>query len=121
VAAIWLFVYGSLLRGGRHHEELAGATFVREARTSAGFAIYDIGDYPALVRTDEGVVSGELYEVSERLLAALDAFEGDGYERGLVTLEDGASVAAYLLAGPLPAGATRIPTGSWQAGRPDRR
>lgn len=111
---IRLFVYGSLLRGERHHDELEGAFFVGEARTAAGFAIYDLGDYPALVGSKEGVVSGELYAVSETLLAALDAFEGGGYVRGAVTLESGESVQTYLLAGPLPPGAVRITSGSYK-------
>ena len=72
LAGIRLFVYGSLLRGERHHDELAGAKFVREARI-AGYEMYDLGAYPTLVPGDEGVVSGELYEVSEPLLAALES------------------------------------------------
>ncbi|NUO53171.1 MAG: gamma-glutamylcyclotransferase [Polyangiaceae bacterium] len=116
LAGIRLFVYGSLLRGERHHDELAGAKFVREARI-AGYAMYELGDYPTLVSSEEGVVSGEIYEVSEQMLAGLDAFEGEGYERGKVTVEGGGSAETYLRSGPLPEGAIRIASGSWRAHR----
>jgi gamma-glutamylcyclotransferase (GGCT)/AIG2-like uncharacterized protein YtfP len=121
LAGIRLFVYGSLLRGERHHDVLAGATFVREALTTPGFAIYDLGDYPALVRAEDGVVAGELYDVSESLLAALDAFEGEAYERAQVSLDAGEAAEAYVRPGPMPDGATRIPSGSWKTARPGLR
>jgi gamma-glutamylcyclotransferase (GGCT)/AIG2-like uncharacterized protein YtfP len=41
---------------------------------------------------------GELYPVDERLLAELDRFEGQDYERGPIELTDGRVVQAYLLA-----------------------
>lgn len=85
-----LFVYGSLKRGGRHHDVLqaAGATFLAEAETAPGYrlsALDETDEYLALERSTAGapeVVQGELYEVPESQLPALDAFEGDAYIRG---------------------------------------
>jgi gamma-glutamylcyclotransferase (GGCT)/AIG2-like uncharacterized protein YtfP len=102
-ATVRLFVYGSLKRGGRHHDELqaAGATFLGEAETVPGYrlealnATEDETGYLALVSTVSTaptaaeaphVVSGELFEVPESQLPALDAFEGDAYSRGVVKL-----------------------------------
>jgi gamma-glutamylaminecyclotransferase len=103
VARVLLFVYGSLKREGRHHGELCGARFVAEARTARGFGLVPLGPYVALVdapgRTTD--VTGELFEVDEALLVALDAFEGDDYERREVTvayegMPNGVTAVAYF-------------------------
>lgn len=94
MAAVRLFVYGSLKRGGRHHAELAGARFLAEAETAPGYAVIQLGDYPALIELTEsspapgtGVVSGEVFEVPEALLPALDEFEGEAYVRQSVAVK----------------------------------
>ena len=125
MARVRLFVYGSLKRGGRHHDELAGAVYLGPATTLPGYRLEPLGEYLALVsvppdpepaaaklhetdpetapavaakprakaqpehETDPETapaVSGELYEVDELKLSALDAFEGDAYARGNVRL-----------------------------------
>lgn len=89
-ASVRLFVYGSLKRNGRHHQELAGATFLGEAETSPGYRLEALGDYFALVPvldpTELDVVRGELFEVPEAQLSALDEFEGDAYIRAPLEL-----------------------------------
>jgi gamma-glutamylcyclotransferase (GGCT)/AIG2-like uncharacterized protein YtfP len=86
--SVWLFVYGSLKRGERHHAELRGAAFMGKARTVEGYGLEAIGEYSALVERPGwvGSVSGELFEVDEPLLRLLDQFEGDDYRRGVVRL-----------------------------------
>ena len=129
MGSVRLFVYGSLKRGGRHHDELAGAVFLGPATTVPGYRLEPLGEYLALVsvppqpepepeltttaqaqaqpapsqaqaqaqaqaqpephETDPGTataVPGELFEVDESKLRALDAFEGNAYERGNVRL-----------------------------------
>jgi gamma-glutamylcyclotransferase (GGCT)/AIG2-like uncharacterized protein YtfP len=90
-ASVRLFVYGSLKRGGRHHEQLAGARFLGLAETEPGYRLEPLGEYLALVRVAgpspvDGSVAGELFEVDESRLVALDTFEGDAYIRGQVML-----------------------------------
>ena len=85
-ASVRLFVYGSLKRAGRHHDVLqaAAATFLGAAQTVSGYRLIALGEYLALVPAPPGatdVVQGELYEVPESQLPALDAFEGDAYVR----------------------------------------
>ena len=92
-----LFVYGSLKRNGRHHRELCGAPFLGEARTPAGYALEPLGEYLALIEADgAGSVPGELFEVDESRLAALDEFEGDPYVRALLTVtgQNGENITA---------------------------
>jgi gamma-glutamylcyclotransferase (GGCT)/AIG2-like uncharacterized protein YtfP len=87
MASVRLFVYGSLKRAGRHHDQLRGAVFLGEAETVAGYALEQAGEYLELVSVaGAGSVTGELFEVSESLLLALDDFEGDAYHRGQVRL-----------------------------------
>lgn len=72
-----IFVYGTLKRGCKNHRQLAGQTFVGEARTVAGYRLYDLGDYPGMVadETDTAGVTGEVWSVDAIALARLDAFE----------------------------------------------
>jgi gamma-glutamylcyclotransferase (GGCT)/AIG2-like uncharacterized protein YtfP len=111
-----LFVYGSLLMGEVNHAQLTGARKLADALTEARFELVDLGPYPALVRGGATSVAGELYEVTARLLAALDAFEGhpDLYRRERIRLADGREVGAYLYdaerAQPYP----RIASGRWR-------
>ena len=71
-----MFIYGTLRSGG------VGAMSVRFpdakfiAETQVGGSLYDLGDYPGL-RLDESdsPVVGEVYEVDDKTLNELDAFE----------------------------------------------
>jgi gamma-glutamylcyclotransferase (GGCT)/AIG2-like uncharacterized protein YtfP len=88
VTSVRLFVYGSLKRRGQHHAELAGSRFLAEAETEPGHVLTALGSYLALECAGEsqGRVKGELFEVAEALLPALDEFEGEAYERRKVAL-----------------------------------
>ena len=71
-----VFVYGSLRRGGENamSQRFPDAQFVAEARVSG--SLYDLGEYPGLLLNESGsMVTGEAYEVDERLLKLLDDFE----------------------------------------------
>lgn len=94
-----LFVYGSLKRRGAHHGALGSACFVREARTRPSFALRVIAGYPALV-PGRLAIRGELFEVSTVALPALDAFEGEDYERRPIALEDGSAAFGYVARTP---------------------
>jgi len=94
-----LFVYGSLKRGARHHDEIAGVPFLGQTRTAARYGLTQHGEYPGLVPGAE-TVAGELYEVSSEHLARLDEFEGcpEYFRRSPVVLEDGREAMAYFAA-----------------------
>ena len=112
MASVRLFVYGSLKRAGRHHKELNSrrAVFLGEVETVAGYRLERLAgpdEYLALVKggldrgpgpepeprpraagetETEAAVKGELFELDESELPALDAFEGDDYVREQVHL-----------------------------------
>jgi gamma-glutamylcyclotransferase (GGCT)/AIG2-like uncharacterized protein YtfP len=94
-----LFVYGTLQRERSNHDQLAGQRFLSLARTPPGWTLYDLGNYPGLVRApaDPAGVAGELWEVDAAALGRLDEFEGVAiglYRRETLTLADPAGVTA---------------------------
>lgn len=90
-------VYGTLRPGGR-----AWHAFGLETRTRhlgpcriAG-RILDLGGYPGVVEGD-GLVAGDLLlPLDDAIVAELDAYEGDGYARVIVTLPEPAGMTAQL-------------------------
>jgi gamma-glutamylaminecyclotransferase len=101
-----VFVYGTLKRGCSNHAQMAGQTFVGEARTVPGFRLYDLGGYPAIVALpeDRAGVTGEVWSVDPTALQRLDRFEGvhEGlYRREPLPLQApfaGQTVHAYVSA-----------------------
>lgn len=147
MSSVRLFVYGSLKRGFRHHEELAGVDFLGEVTTASGYRLVRYGDYPALVRSlpaeddagavggepvrpsrgasnvGPGVVQGELYGVPEARLPTLDAFEEcpSLYQRELIELSDGSRAFAYVISPSRAAAHEVIAGGRWREGREAQR
>jgi gamma-glutamylcyclotransferase (GGCT)/AIG2-like uncharacterized protein YtfP len=127
-----VFVYGTLRQGHANHRVLVELDASRvgsssPAVTARARTLVDLGPYPALLPEDatrdaeRGVVEGEIYEIAEEALEALDVFEGcpDLYTRESIVLEhDGASIEAwtYVLATPLPAHAEVVATGRYAGG-----
>jgi gamma-glutamylaminecyclotransferase len=103
-----LFVYGTLKRGQPRNRYLSGQTFVAPARTQPVYRIFNLGDYPGLVKSPDGMaIDGELWSVDEACLKRLDEVEGcdDGlYCRSPVELappHDEISVVTYVYQKPV--------------------
>jgi len=79
-----VFVYGTLKKDFPLYHYMQGSKFL-ESKEVKGLQMYDYGSFP-IVWPGNGVVHGELYEVSEETLAVLDRIEGHPrfYERVLV-------------------------------------
>ncbi len=87
-----LFVYGTLQRGGTNHAHLQGGLQHGHARLRGPWELIALEDYPGLVEAPgrTGAIWGEVWEVTEAHLSALDEFEGlpEGlYRRERVTVE----------------------------------
>jgi gamma-glutamylaminecyclotransferase len=88
-----VFVYGTLKRGCSNHHFLKGQQFIATGISAPEYALYDLGGYPGMVRTEDApqAIEGEIWEVSAECLALLDELEAiaEGeYERvWLPTLE----------------------------------
>jgi len=111
-----VFTYGTLMAGEGNHHLLAHARLVGEARTREEFTLYDLGSFPGIVRGGEDAILGEVYEVDEPTLAALDRLESHPrfYRRTTIRLATGEDVEAYVLPPELVAGRPIIPSGSWR-------
>ena len=86
-ATLPVFVYGTLMRGQRANHMLAGAVYAGEF-TLEDHAMYDLGRYPGIVPCAGETVFGEVYYVSEAMLAQMDEYEEEGslYRRTAVRL-----------------------------------
>jgi gamma-glutamylaminecyclotransferase len=111
-----VFVYGTLLAGERNHHLLAGARLLGTTRTHRGYSLHDLGHFPGLVGGGQQAVTGEIYEIDEPTLAALDRLEGHPsfYHRTLIIAENGACVIVYLLAPSQVVGYPVIASGNWR-------
>ena len=118
-----VFVYGTLMRGFALHRLFEG----RAAYVGAGTVkarLLDLGSYPAAVRDPHGIVTGEVYRVSEPgLWRVLDSAEGPQYHREEATVRtaDAREVTAFIYwyAGRLDRGVP-IPGGDYRAHGPAR-
>jgi len=112
-----LFVYGTLMRGEHHHDQLAGAQFLGMAATEASFDLVLVDYYPALLRGGQSQVLGELYGVDAPTLQRLDQLEEvpHYYVREGVRLADGRSVDSYVLPRDRLTSFAPIPTGSFRS------
>jgi gamma-glutamylcyclotransferase (GGCT)/AIG2-like uncharacterized protein YtfP len=111
-----LFVYGTLKRGFAREDLMAGAVFEGVATTQRGYALHDLGAYPALVIGSEGAVVGEVYSVEPEHLAALDRYEGcpDLYMRETIALSDGSLAEAYVMSAAGVGGSPPIECGEFR-------
>jgi len=114
-----VFVYGTLRSGQGNHYHLAGATFLRHARTEPTWQMWHLGGYPCITWTWRGVpIVGEVYQVDDKTLARLDRLEGAPslYHRQLIHLLDGSTVLGYVMSHDRKWSNIEIPTGDWLDG-----
>ncbi len=73
---MYLFVYGTLLKGEESHHLLEDSPLIATGYVKG--TLYDLHvGFPALSITEiQGRIYGEVYEVTEDLLAELDHYEG---------------------------------------------
>lgn len=121
---VQLFVYGSLKRGCMHADWMSGTRFVRITSTAPGYSLVLFERYPALVHGPSAsgpsreVVWGEVFEVDDETLQALDAFEECPvlYQRQRIQLAGGASAHAYVMSRSKTAHCPEVPGGVWTEG-----
>jgi gamma-glutamylcyclotransferase (GGCT)/AIG2-like uncharacterized protein YtfP len=96
-----LAVNGTLMRGLELNDNLleAGASFVREDRTSTDYRLYSINDiHPAMQCMPEGgaQIALEIWDVPAEAVATILEQEPPGLCIGKVTLADGSTVLGVL-------------------------
>jgi gamma-glutamylaminecyclotransferase len=124
-----IFVYGTLQRGRANHHVLAdlGARFIRSALSIAPRTLVVLGPNPPVLRADSTrdasatCVRGEIHEIDDAALTALDIFEGCPtlFAREPITLTtDAGDIEAfvYVLAlTSLPPHARIVTTGIYES------
>lgn len=108
MATLTLFVYGTLQRGQPNNHLLAGQVFLRAATTLPRYRLYTRGAYPCLVDAEATgrSVYGELWEIDEDVLPALDRLEDAPrlFRRAAIAIENAAGpVVGYLYNGNVQA------------------
>lgn len=92
-----VFVYGTLRKGAtRSADRHFGAEFVKQDRIRA--KMYDLGWYPGIILDPHGEhIVGDLFEVDQTQLEALDAYEGCPtlYQRRRIETESGMECFVY--------------------------
>jgi gamma-glutamylcyclotransferase (GGCT)/AIG2-like uncharacterized protein YtfP len=83
-----LFVYGTLKKGHLNHKLLVDGRKISDGHTIKTFLMMNAGEFPVVFERGDGVaavlpITGELYEIEDRMLAALDQLEDLGrmYDR----------------------------------------
>ena len=104
-----LFVYGTLRKEGVSHHLLGGATVLKEGLWLGGYSLYSAGWYPLAVAEPGAKILGDVVEVPENQWPALDAYEGEGYERVLLK-EKGFWLYRFL---GTPMGLPKVAGGDW--------
>lgn len=71
-----VFVYGSLMKGFGNHGLVEGSEFIGPAKTHPEFTMISYGFFPACLTEGDTAISGEVYDVTDGVLARLDRLEG---------------------------------------------
>ena len=93
------FICGSALRGQPDHDNLSGATFVREAQTKPIYRLHSVEDrHPGIYEVPSGgvAIKGEVYDMTAEQHAHLLANEPPDLYEALVELADGSRVPAMV-------------------------
>jgi gamma-glutamylcyclotransferase (GGCT)/AIG2-like uncharacterized protein YtfP len=93
------FICGSALRGQPDHQNLMGATFVKETKTAPRYRLHSVRDqHPGIYEVESGgiAIAGEIYEMSDEQHAHLLASEPPDLYEALIALEDGSTANAMI-------------------------
>ncbi len=109
-----VFVYGTLKQGQCNHGYLKGLE--KNTGSVRGYHLHAGPGYPHAVR-GQGMIHGEVYQINERVLHALDHLEDvpRTYRRELTTvyLSDGSRATAWIYLSHRAYDFPRIPGGNW--------
>lgn len=108
-------MYGTLRRGGVLHRHMGSCPYLGCGRTDPAYRLVRLGWYPGMLTGGTTAVFGELYEVDELTLAALDDIEEHPrvFVRSPIVLPSLGVAQVYLLRTELAGDAPEVPGGVW--------
>ena len=74
--SVYLFVYGTLKKGGPLHGELSREAFITTDNTYPHFTMLDLGQFPGVISKGTTAIHGEIYRVDKDFLELMDMIEG---------------------------------------------
>jgi gamma-glutamylcyclotransferase (GGCT)/AIG2-like uncharacterized protein YtfP len=116
-----IFVYGTLRRNqtAYHLMEDANAEYLGEARTTNDYILYNVYDFPGMIKSHSlrlNGVRGELFEVDENNMRKINRYEcveSNLFKRDVVELVDGTQAIAYFYNQDISE-STLIESGIWK-------
>ncbi len=115
---MYLFVYGTLKRECASHQLMKNANFVCKTCTFQKYTMIDLGPFPGVLYDSPiSLITGEIYNVDNRLLCKLDVYEGEWYFRSEVKMENGMTAQMYFLKDIpffIKNSISVIPSGTWE-------
>jgi allophanate hydrolase len=92
-------MYGTVMRGMPHHDRIAGAEYLGDARTVPAYRLLTVGgDYPLLLPDSEdgAAIDVQVFSLTSGIWRGKVDAEPTGLVEGEVELEDGRTVAVML-------------------------
>lgn len=108
-----VFVYGSLRQGFQNHHWLKDSVRLGSTQILPEWSMFDHGAFPALVHAGETAVVGEVYDITDETLEALDRLEmcPEWFQRKCIETEFGTAWIYHLPASE--ASSRIISSGDW--------
>ena len=108
-----IFVYGTLKDGFPNHRYLWGCRFI--GIDAVNGKLYNLGAFPGLKASEDGRVSGEVWECPAKTTETLDFLEGHPtfYKREPTVTVGGIEVQTYYYQGACDE-RSRIESGNWE-------
>lgn len=104
---VLIAVYGTLRKELGNHSIIAKAVYLGNFSSYAGFTMYDIGAFPALVNNGCTSIEFEVYAVNKDEAEAVDRLEGfngpksyNHYEKGIISTPYGKAYYYYYKRAP---------------------
>ena len=110
-----VFVYGTLKQGGQLHRALEESEFIGEAVTDPEFTMINLGWYPGVLHVGETKIHGEVFNIDDDTLKALDRIEGypSLYDRKFVNTSLGEAIMYIYNKDNVRDNVPTIPSGVW--------
>lgn len=117
---MYIFVYDTLKKGDPNHFRLQSSEFVCSTKTADKYVMLDLGKFPGVIKPEStpgltaNHIQGEVYNITEKTLGKLDAYEGEWYFREEIQLENEKAAWMYFLKEVPPMNYKIVTDGNWK-------